>query len=405
MTSSRIPGRGKLARLLRVLRLVRHWPAGMRLLSAGVPREVSRDEGPDPYDPLAVGDARRMVRRISRLPGAGPRLAAQAVAAFFVRCRGRGWHCALHVGGPGTPPSARLDLWGAPVLTAGDPVAATRRVAHSGGELQRVGVRRPPVADATVARVAAGTTLGDDLARLLDQLGGLPQMVKQGASVLLKANFNSYHPPPASTGLDLLSATTDALRRVGASRIALGECSAIALGRTRDVLQRAGLPRWAEDHGVELRCFDEEPWHLCTVEGRHFREIVIPACLPDFDHIIYLLTAKTHHQAGVSLGLKMTIGFMHPAQRLQLHEDHLVERIVDASLAVRPDLAILDARTCFITGGPSHGTIAAPGVLLAARQLEPLEQAGLDLLAEHGAVGLDTGRRQFACAFDSLTRH
>lgn len=398
MTPSRIASHGKPARLLRALRLVRHLPAGRRLLSGGDFRQAPRDRAPAPYDPLEVADARRVVRRIGRRRRVGSGLAAQVVAAFFIQCDRRGWHCALHAGDPGAPPAARLELWRVPVLKAGDPEAATRCVARSGGELRRVGVRRPEANDATVARVASGASVHDDLARLLDQLGGLAQVVTPGGSVLLKANFNSHHPPPASTGLDLLSATVDALRRAEVSRLALGECSAIALGRTRTVLERAGLPGWAADHGVELRCFDEEPWDVCPVAGRHVQEIVIPACLPDFDHIIYLLCAKTHHEAGVSLGLKMTIGLMHPAQRLQLHEDHLLERIADASLAVRPDLAILDARQCFVTGGPSYGAVAAPGVLLAARQLEPLEQAGLDILAEHGAVGLDTGRRQLACA-------
>jgi uncharacterized protein (DUF362 family) len=93
----------------------------------------------------------------------------------------------------------------------------------------------------------------------------------------------------------------------------------------------------------------------------------------------------------------MTIGFMHPAQRLELHRDNLTERIADTSLAVRPDLAILDARKCFITGGPAEGTVVSPGVLLASCDLETLEEQGIELLDEHGAVGIETGREQLEC--------
>jgi len=382
--------------MMTALRLARRWPAAGRLITAGTVAEDRSSRTPKPYDPLLVANFRRLVARVGRMRRAGPRRAIQAVAASFLECRSRGWHCSLHLGGPANSTCARLDLWGASVLTFGEPVPEMRCVARGGGTLASVPVRRPTGGGSAVAQVHAGEDVAADLSSLLDELGGLQSLLKPGADVLLKANFNSWHAPPASTGLDLLTAAVGALRQAGAGRIALGECSAIALGRTRGVLRRAGLLGWAEAQGVQVRCFDEEPWQVCEVPGRHFRQIVIPACLGEFDNIIYLLCAKTHHEAGVSLGLKMSIGFMHPAQRLELHHDNLVERIADASLAVRPDLAVLDARQCFITGGPAQGTVAAPGLLLAARQLEALEEAGLRVLADHQAAGLDVGREQLA---------
>ncbi len=384
----------RVTRLRTALRLARRWRAAGHLLTANAVVEGGPCPVPEPYDSLLVDGLRGVVAHLSRRTDTGGGLAVRAAAAAFLECRDRGWHCSLHLGAAPHPTRARLDLWGAPVLEVGDPAPDMRCAARCGEVLERVPPRVPTEDDPTVARIEAGEDLAADLTRLLGRLGGLPSLLRPGAKVLLKANFNSYHPAPASTGLDLLTATAEVLRQAGAAHIALGECSAIALGRTRAVLRRAGLPEWAKAQGVQLRCFDEEPWQVCAVPGRHFREIVIPACLPEFDHIIYLLSAKTHRLAGVSLGLKMTIGFLHPAQRLELHRDHLIERIAECSLAVRPDLAVLDARRCFITGGPVDGTVAAPGLLLAARRLEPLEEAGLEVLDAHGAVGLDLGREQ-----------
>jgi uncharacterized protein (DUF362 family) len=120
--------------------------------------------------------------------------------------------------------------------------------------------------------------------------------------------------------------------------------------------------------------------------------------LDQFDRLLYLVSAKTHHAAGASLSLKMSIGLMHPAQRMELHADHLVERIAEASLAARPDLAIVDARRCFVTGGPAEGEVRFPGVMLAGADLESLDEAALEVLAAYEAVGLGAARRQVEVA-------
>ncbi len=387
--------RNTLRRLGAALRLARWWRPAGRLLHGTPPTADAQSDAAAPYDSLLVNRMRDLVRVAGRIPMIGRGLAVRLVAASYCELARKGWHCVLHVGGSPDVSHAELRLHGARVLAAGgDAPAELRCVASTGGSVKRVPARWPDGGDSTVARVETGGDLRDGVAELLEQLGGISQIVPPGASVLLKPNFNSYHAPPASTSLEMLTAVVGELRGAGASQIALGECSAIALGRTREVLGRTGVPEWARAHDVQLRYFDEEQWHRCEVPGRHFHEIIIPACVQEFDRIIYLLSAKTHHQAGVSLGLKMTIGFMHPAQRVELHCDHLTERIADTSLAVRPDLAILDATRCFISGGPAVGTVASPGVLLASRDLEALEQQGLGLLDEYGAIGLDVGEEQ-----------
>ena len=319
-----------------------------------------------------------------------------AVAAAYELLRRLGWPCALQLAGQSRAIGASLAVWDIPVLASGDGVRSPERTIISGPPVAVAAPYVPDAADHRVAQTPVTGPFAAALTEVLGQLGGDPQVVPAGARVLLKANFNSYHAPPASTSLDLLTAVVAELRHAGAAHVALGECSAIALGRTRGVLERAGVAQWARESEVELVCFDEGEWHSCPVPGRHFHHIVVPACLQQYDRLIYLVSPKTHHQAGVSLGLKMTVGFMHPAQRLELHRDHLTERIADVALAVQPHLLIADARQCFITGGPAEGDVAAPGLLLASRDLCALEEAGLELLAQHGATGLELGRQQLA---------
>jgi uncharacterized protein (DUF362 family) len=44
----------------------------------------------------------------------------------------------------------------------------------------------------------------------------------------------------------------------------------------------------------------------------------------------------------------------------------LKEKLVDLNLVVHPNLIIMDGRKCFITGGPFHGDVHAPNVILAS---------------------------------------
>jgi len=343
--------------------------------------------------------------------------AVGALAAFLV-LRRTGWPASVEISDAGTRPSARLCLWGVPVLGELPAGGQPARVIRSGPEVVAARPRLPAVpspepsfgkADLSrlpgpsrhsVSKVTCERPLRECLPLALEPLGGISSIVSPGQSVLLKPNFNSYHPSPASTRLDLLSCLVELLREAGAGEIAVGECSAIALSPTRGVAQRAGLVRWAADQDVELILFDEHPWRSCPVPGRHYQNILVPECLERFDRLIYLVSAKTHRHAGVSLSLKMAVGLMHPVQRIALHADHLLERIAEISLAVRPDLAIADARRCFVSGGPDVGEVREPRLILASADPEALDEALLAILATYGATGLDAGRRQVDAARD-----
>jgi uncharacterized protein (DUF362 family) len=353
---------------------------------------------PSPYDHQLVRRLRQMARGIGRLVAGrrdGP--AAGTVAAFLL-LRRTGWPVSVEIGKGTARPAARLGLWNVPILGDWPGRAQPDRILRSGPEVRLVEPRSPAPLSETVSRAPCKGALRDPLRIVLEPLGGPSAAVAPGQSVLLKPNFNSYHPSPASTSFDLLSCVVELLREAGAGRIAVGECSAIALSPTRPVVQRAGLLRWAEEHGVEAILFDEQPWCSCAIGGQHYQAIIVPECLQRFDRLIYLVSAKTHRQAGVSLSLKLGVGWMHPVQRIVLHADHLPERIAEISLAVRPDLVIADARRCFISGGPEVGEVREPGLILASLSPEALDETLIQLLEAEGAAGLEPGRRQVEAA-------
>jgi uncharacterized protein (DUF362 family) len=62
----------------------------------------------------------------------------------------------------------------------------------------------------------------------------------------------------------------------------------------------------------------------------------------------------------------LAFGFVKGSERLAFHLSHLKEKIVDLNMAVHPNLIIMDGRKCFITGGPFHGEVREPNVILAS---------------------------------------
>jgi uncharacterized protein (DUF362 family) len=74
------------------------------------------------------------------------------------------------------------------------------------------------------------------------------------------------------------------------------------------------------------------------------------------------------------------VGFMHPFQRIALHKDHLEERIAELSLAVQPDISIIDARKIFVDGGPDKGTIAETKTIIVNNDLLDADLSAYDLL-------------------------
>lgn len=321
-----------------------------------------------------------------------------AVIAAWLELRATGWPCSVEIGKAEGRPAACLRLWGEPVLGTAPPALTPERCYEAGTPVRETVPRLPARSDGHVTQVSCSGSPTGDLTGLLEPLGGLGAVVRPGDSVLIKPNFNSYHPPPASTALDLASCVVARLREVGAARIAMGECSANSLAPTRGVVTRAGLTEWAAREGVEVILFDEESWRACPIPAGHWPHLLVPEALTRFDRLIYLASAKTHRAAGASLSLKLGVGLMHPVQRIALHANDLAERIAEIALAVRPDLAIVDARLCFVAGGPEVGETRKPGLLLAGMDLAALDSAALAVLRAHGASGLAGAEEQIEAA-------
>jgi len=111
-----------------------------------------------------------------------------------------------------------------------------------------------------VSKVKAQKDLKSSIKKAVDLIGGFESFVKKGEVVLLKPNFNTADPPPASTDLEFLKAVIQLVLEQGAKSIIVGESSTYYLN-TQKVMAKKGVFA-LENLGWPVRviAFEEAKW-------------------------------------------------------------------------------------------------------------------------------------------------
>jgi len=231
-----------------------------------------------------------------------------------------------------------------------------------------------------VSKVAASADVKRSILKAVDLIGGFEKTVAKGDTVLLKPNYNSGDPPPASSEPEFVRAAIELLYEQGAGKVILGESSMQTLS-TRHVMEATGTLAKVKDAGAETVFFDEQKWVKVNVGGRYLRSVSLPERAMEADKVVYLCNLKTHFRADFSLSLKLAFGFVKQSERLAFHLRHLKEKLVDVNLVVHPDLIIADGRKCFITGGPFSGEVREPNVILASGDRVALDVESIKIIA------------------------
>ena len=214
---------------------------------------------------------------------------------------------------------------------------------------------------------------------LLDMRNEMFAGFKPEDKVLIKININTEDDYPASTAPDMLCKLIECLNSAGINNIEVGDCSAYTSLPSRRVFKKTPLYDAVKDK-VRLRFFDEEKWYKVNIEGEYLKEITLPEAAFEADRVIYLSNLKTHRIADFSFGMKLAVGLMHPKERIELHKENIHEKIAEIMLAFEPDLVIIDARKCFVTGGPSCGQTAEGDSLIIGQALLETDLEGYRLL-------------------------
>jgi uncharacterized protein (DUF362 family) len=231
---------------------------------------------------------------------------------------------------------------------------------------------------------------------LVNELGGFGKFVKQGDTVLIKPNYNTADAPPASTSLDFLQAAVELCFEAGASKVFVGESSMFSMFDHSDFTRNTLCEACVYDleklpDNPEVYIFDEHDWVKKKIpEGNYLQKVSVPKILDEVDRIILLPCCKTHHIAQFTGALKIMVGFMKPTERIKLHTgDHVPEKVAEMNTIYKPDLIIMDARKCFISGGPAKGEVREPGLLMASESRVAIDIEAVKLIQGYSGNSLE----------------
>ncbi len=239
---------------------------------------------------------------------------------------------------------------------------------------------------ALVSKVVASADVKKSVKRAVDLIGGFKKAVSSGDKILVKPNFNSDDPFPASSDPEFVKAVVSLLYESGASEVVIVESSGLPWLPTKNVMEKTGMLRAAEECGAEVRILDDREWIDIEIGGRYWKMISIAKDTLDGDaKFVWLPCMKTHRYARFSLSLKLAVGLLDLRQRGDLHSAHLEEKTAELNLAVHPDLIIMDGRRCFVTGGPDVGRVEEPNIILASGDRIAIDVEALKILKGYKA--------------------
>jgi uncharacterized protein (DUF362 family) len=194
-----------------------------------------------------------------------------------------------------------------------------------------------------------------------------------GKRVLLKPNLVEYSPSACiNTHPTLIAATADALYRLGAMSVLVGD----GPGHVRDselVLEESGLRDALRSVGrlrfIDLN-FDSVRAVRTQTSLTNLEELWLPQSLVAADMVVSIPKVKTHHWAGVTLSLKNLFGVVPGSvygwPKNILHWQGIDNSIVELAATVPVHYVIADGVEAMEGNGPLHGPARSLGCLVFA---------------------------------------
>jgi uncharacterized protein (DUF362 family) len=249
-----------------------------------------------------------------------------------------------------------------------------------------------------VSKVSCAGNLRGSIEASVSLIGGIKQFVKKGDTVLLKPNYNTSDPYPGSSDPQFIRVVVDLLHEAGAETIIIGERTALL--HSRKVLETAGIVKVAQEAGVQVCVFGKDGWRAIfdrkgwqrvkVTGGRYLHRVSIAREALETPKIVFVPLIKTHHAAGFTGAIKLSMGFVKPFfDQITFHVSHLQEKLAELGLVVKPDLIIMDARKVFITGGPAKGELREPNLILASANQIAIDVEGVKILQGYPSNSLE----------------
>lgn len=233
-----------------------------------------------------------------------------------------------------------------------------------------------------------GADRADGVQRAVRLLGINPVA---GKKILLKPNFNTADPFPASTHNDTLTALIHELKRMDSRRITIGErCGP---PDTADVLHAKDIYGLCRMLDVDLINFEELPadhWIRIRPERSHWQDgFLVAKPVLDAECIVSTCCLKTHRYGGVfTMSLKLSVGITHKDDMSELHgavSGNMRKMIAEINQVYSPSLIVMDGMEVFVDGGPMTGNKKKADLIIAGTDRVAIDAVGLAVLKNLGS--------------------
>ena len=227
-----------------------------------------------------------------------------------------------------------------------------------------------------------------------DSLRALGVNPVKGKDVLIKPNFNTADPAPASTDNQTLVALIEQIWEMGAKSISLGERSWLP---TQEALIQKGILPVLWKWNVRVIDFDglqEKDWvHLQSSDMHWKRGFRVARPILETECLVSTCCLKTHQHGGVfTLSLKLHVGVV-PTFRngfdymRELHHSRDQRKMIaEINEPFSPSLILLDGVEAFVTGGPTTGKRVRTNLFLASTDRVAIDAVGVAILKSVGTT-------------------
>ena len=212
----------------------------------------------------------------------------------------------------------------------------------------------------------------------------------QNKHVIVKPNFNTSDPAPASTHNDTLRQLITEIYSRGASDITLAERS---FQQFDEVIADKGIDEMADELGFNILNLNLDAYTVFQNDNLNWENgFRVPNIINEAEYIVTTCCLKTHHTGVITMSLKLGVGILPTMHMNELHSSSKINSMIaEINLAYKPSLIIMDGVKTFIDGGPSIGSVADGNVMLAGTDRIALDAVGSAILIDLGTTRVRKG--------------
>ena len=224
--------------------------------------------------------------------------------------------------------------------------------------------------------------LSSSIKYLLEPLGGMKRIVRQGYRVLLKPNLLTGSRPTSEciTRPEIVYCVAQLVKEAGGKPF-LGDSP--AFGSAKGVAKVNGYLPLCQKLNLPIIEFKGRRY---STENPNFAHLRLSKEAMDADVVINLPKVKSHMQLTMTLGVKNLFGCVPGKMKAWWHmeagkdSERFGEMIVETAKAISPDLTIIDGIIGHEGNGPSGGEPKKLGILGASTNVFALDRAVIDIL-------------------------